>query len=38
MQCKQCTREQEPKVDGMVERVPDGVYKNTSTVARERKE
>ena len=33
-QCKQCTREQGPKVDGPEERVPVGVYRNTSTVAK----
>ena len=27
LQCKQCTREQEPKMDGMEERVPAGVYR-----------
>ena len=36
-QCRQC-REQEPKVDGMEERVPIGVCRNTSTAAREKKE
>ena len=38
LQCKQCTREQEPKVDGMAARVPAGVYRNTSTAARVQKE
>ena len=37
-QCKQCTREREPKVDGTEERVPAGVYRNASTAARETKE
>ena len=36
--CKQCTREQEPKVDGTEERHPVGVYRNTSTAARVKKE
>ena len=32
-QFKQCTREQERKVDGMEERVPARLYRNTSTAA-----
>ena len=38
LQCRQCTREQEPKVDGTEERVPVGVYGKTSTAARVKKE
>ena len=34
LHCKQCTREQEPKVDGTEERVPVGVYRSTSTAAK----
>ena len=37
-QCKQCTRVQEPKVDGVEERLPIGAYRNTSTAARVKKE
>ena len=37
-QCKQCTREQEPKVEGKEEGVPAGVCRNTSTAARVKKE
>ena len=33
-QCKQCTREQGAQLDGTEERVPVGVYRNTSTVAK----
>ena len=29
LQCKQCTKEQEPKVDGVEERVPVGVHNRT---------
>ena len=29
LQCKQCTREQEPKVDGVEERVPVAVHNRT---------
>ena len=38
LQCKQCTREQEAKVDGTEERVPVGAYRNTSTAALVKKE
>ena len=37
-QCRQCTREQEPQVDGVEERVSIGAYRGTSTVERVRKE
>ena len=38
LQCKQCAREQEPKVDGTVERVPVGVYRSTSIAVRVKEE
>ena len=37
LQCKQCTREQEGKVDGAEERVPVGAYRSTSTAAKVKK-
>ena len=37
-QSKQCTREQESKVDGMEERALVGVYRSTSPAARVKKE
>ena len=37
-QFKQCTREQEPEVDGTEERVPVGVYRSTATAAKVKKE
>ena len=37
-QCKQCTRELWPKEDGTEARVPVGVYRNCSTVAKVTKE
>ena len=38
LQCKQCTREQEAKVDGTEERVPVEAYTRTSTAAKVKKE
>ena len=38
LQCRQCTREQEPNVDGTEDRVPVGAYRNTSTAAKMKKE
>ena len=38
LQCKQCTREQEAKVDGTEERDPVGAYRSTSTAAKVKKE
>ena len=38
LQCKQCSREQAPKVGVMEERVSVGVYRNASTAARVKQE
>ena len=38
LQCKQCTRESEPKADGMEEEVQVGACRNCSTVERVKKE